>query len=114
MLISVRKPDRPIGELIDMVIDAVVATVLAKSGRQARAAASRSQRADCGNFGSKPKPTRPANREHCFDRIRLQAGVFGSLVPRELPCPLQLVNSDSQIWVACTYVVRAHLRRDGY
>jgi hypothetical protein len=35
-LISVRKPDRPIGELIDMLIDALVATAVAKSGRQAR------------------------------------------------------------------------------
>ena len=42
MLISVRKLDRPVGELIDMVIDALVATAVAKSGRQARVAASRS------------------------------------------------------------------------
>ena len=31
MMISVRKPDRPIGELLDMVIDALVATAIAKS-----------------------------------------------------------------------------------
>jgi hypothetical protein len=31
MLISVRELDRPVGELIDMVIDALVATAVAKS-----------------------------------------------------------------------------------
>jgi hypothetical protein len=32
MLISVRELDRPVGPLIDMVVDALVATAVAKSG----------------------------------------------------------------------------------